>query len=138
MVRCKTTHIHYTDLYRRTTDIEIQQCQSTLSSAFGHKFSSTSHLMSSAFHLHEENNGEEGERKSDTILGWAVNHSVTGRDDETPRRPIRLQIVLDSASPAPFPHLAQVFHRGHQGMKIGAQCCLSQIGQLELILFFIF
>ncbi len=28
---------------------------------------------------------------------------------------------MDSASPVPFSHLAQVFHRGNQGMKIGAQ-----------------
>ncbi len=69
------------------------------------------------------------------IIIIIIKPSVTERD-ETPHCP--LQNVLDSASPAPFPHLAQVFHRGHQGMKIGAQCCLSQIGQLELILFFIF
>ncbi len=48
----KTIHIYYTYIYRIATDIEIQQCYSILSSAFGHKFSSTSHLMSSlAIHL---------------------------------------------------------------------------------------
>ncbi len=35
----KTAHIHY----RTATDTKIQQCQSTLTSAFGHEFSSTSH-----------------------------------------------------------------------------------------------
>lgn len=27
--------------------------------------------------------------------------------------------IVSSLSPAAFPHLAQVFHGGHQGMKIG-------------------
>ncbi len=86
----------------------------------GHKLSSSMRKRIPLFGWGMEVTVRWGGRKSDTILGLAFHHSL---------------YVLGSTSHAPFPHLAEVLYRGHQGMKIRVLCRMSQLGVYTFLFF---